>query len=64
MIAHMCFRAKAWVLEEAAIAKEALRGAAREIMQTSDGRVPSGPVDLAGSGRFPGHVGPLEVYRC
>jgi hypothetical protein len=52
------------VSEKAAIAKEALRGTARDIMQTMDGRVPSGPVDLADSGRFAGHVGPLEVFRC
>ena len=52
------------MLEEATIAKEALQDAAQDIMQTSDGRVPSGPVDLAGSGRFAGHVGSLEVYRC
>lgn len=50
-------RAKAWVLAEAAIAKEALHRAARHIMQTMSGRVPSGPVDLAGDGRFAGALG-------
>jgi hypothetical protein len=60
----MCFKAKAWVSEKAAIAKEALCGTARDIMQTMDGRVASGLVDLVGSGRFAGHVGPLEVCRC
>ena len=65
----MYSRAKAWVFDEAAIANEALPVvAARDLScRVLGGRVPSGPVDLAGGGSTEGLlgvVGPLEVYRC
>lgn len=68
-MAHVCSRAKAWVFDEAAIANEALPVvAARDLScRVLGGRVPSGPVDLAGGGSTEGLlgiVGPLEVYRC